>query len=50
MLSTGPISHTNIQYIDFVETLSISLDWCLLFIMLIFKGVELPLCINVTLY
>ena len=51
MLLAGPISHTNIQYMDFVE---ISMfHWiCLLLILLIFVGVERPLClvvINVTL-
>ena len=45
MLLAGPISHTGTQYIDFVDFF-ISLDS---FILLILVGVELLLCIVVTL-
>ena len=48
MLLAGPVSHTSTQYIDFVEIFNISLDF-LLFILIILVGVELPLCIVVTL-
>ena len=45
----GPHSHINTQYVDFVETFNI-FNWiCLLSISLILMGVELPLCIVVTL-
>ena len=48
MLLVGPISHTSTQYMDFVEV-SIFHWICLLFITLILVGIELPLCIVVTL-
>ena len=48
MLLAGPISHTSTQYRDFVEVFNVSLI-CLLFILLILVGAELPLCIVVTL-
>ena len=48
MLLAGPISHTNTQYIDFVDFLIF--HWiCLQSILLILVGVELPLCVVVTL-
>ena len=46
VLLAGPISDTSTQHIDFVE--SSTCHWiCLLFILLILVGVELPLCIVV---
>ena len=48
MLLAGPISHTSTQYMDFVEIFNISLDLSTIFL-LILVGVELPLCIVVTL-
>ena len=48
MLLAGPISHTGTQYTDFAEILNNSLDF-LPFILLILVGVELALCIVVTL-
>ena len=48
MLLAGPISHTSTPYMDFVDISTF--HWiCLLFILLILVGVELPLCIVVTL-
>ena len=48
MLLAGPISHTSTQYIGFVDFLTF--HWiCRPFILLILVGVELPLCIVVTL-
>ena len=48
MLLAGPISHTSIQYMDFVEIFNVSLDLSTIyFIFLILMGVELPLCIVV---
>ena len=47
MLLAGSVSHTSTLYMDFVEIFNISLD--LLFILRILVGVELPLCIVVTL-
>ena len=47
MLLAGPISHTSTQYIDFVDFLHFT--GCLPFILLILVGVELPLCVIVTL-
>ena len=47
MLLAGPISHTSAQYIDFVD-FYISLDLSTIFL-LILVGVELPLCVIVTL-
>ena len=48
MLLTGPISHNSTQYMDFVEISTF--HWiCLLFILLILVGVEVPVCIVVTL-
>ena len=42
----GPIFHTSTQYIDFVDVL----HWiCLPFILLILVGIDLPLCVVVTL-
>ena len=47
MLLGGQISHTSAQYIDFVDFL---FHWiCLPSILLILVGVELPLCVVVTL-
>ena len=47
-LLAGPISHTSTQYIDFVDIFTF--HWiCLPFILLILVGVELPLCVIVTL-
>ena len=47
MLLAGPISHTSIQYMDFVETFNVSLDLSTIyFIFLILVGVELLLCIK----
>ena len=51
MSLAGPISHAGTHYMDFVEICEIVLI-CLLFIFLILVilvGVELPLCIVVTL-
>ena len=46
VLLSEPISHTSIQYMDFVEIFNVSLDLSTIyFIFLIFLGVELPLCI-----
>ena len=48
MLLAGPISHTSTQYIDFVNFFIF--HWiCLLSILFILVGVELPLCVVVTL-
>ena len=48
MLLAGSISHTSTHYMDFVEILTF--HWIyLLFIFLILVGVELYLCIVVTL-
>ena len=45
MLLAGPVSHAGPQYMDFVDMF----HWiCLLFILLILVGVELLLCIVVT--
>ena len=49
MLLAGPISHTSTQYIDFVDFFFIFHWICLPSILLIFVGVELPLCVVVTL-
>ena len=46
VLLAGPISHTNIQY---MSKFSVFLWICLLFILLILMGGELPLCIIFTL-
>ena len=47
MLLAGPISHTGIQYMDFVEIFNVSLDLSTIyFIYLILVGVEIPLCID----
>ena len=48
VLLAGPISHTGVQYMDFVE-ISVFYWICLPYILLIFVGVELPLCIVITL-
>ena len=48
MLLAGPISHTGTQYIDFVDFFIF--HWiCLPSALLILVGVELPLCVVVTL-
>ena len=48
MLLSGPISHTGIQYMDFVEIFNISPDLSTIyFIFLILMGVKLLLCIDV---
>ena len=48
VLLAGPISHTSTQYIDFVDFFMF--HWiCLPSILLILVGVELPLCVAVTL-
>ena len=48
MLLAGPISYTSTQYIDFVDFFIF--HWiCLPSILLILVGVELPLCVIVTL-
>ena len=48
MLFAGPISHTSIQYIDFIEIFSVSLDLSTIYFnFLILVGAELPLCIPV---
>ena len=45
MLLAGPISHTAIQYMDFVEIFNVSLDLSTIyFIFLILMGVGLSLC------
>ena len=49
MLLAGPISHTSTQYIDLVDYFIF--HWiCLPSILLILVGVELPLCVVVTLF
>ena len=49
MLLAAPISHTSIQYMDFVEIFNVSLDLSTIyFIFLILVGVELPLYIVVS--
>ena len=48
MLLVGPIPHTSIQYMDFVEIFKFHCI-CLLFILLILMGVDLSLHIVVTL-
>ena len=46
VLLSEPISHTSIQYMDFVEIFNVSLDLSTIyFIFLILVGVELPFCI-----
>ena len=48
MLLARPVSHTSIQYIDFVEIVNVSLDLSTMyFIFLILVDVELPWCIVV---
>ena len=48
MLWTGPICHTNIQYMDFIKIFNVSLDLSTIyFIFLVLVGAELPLCIVV---
>ena len=48
MLLAGPISHTSTQYTDSVDFFTF--QWiCLPIILLILVGVELPLCVVVTL-
>ena len=49
VLLAGPISHTSTQYIDFVDFLTFHCI-CLPFILLNLVGVELPLCVVVTLF
>ena len=49
VLLAGPVSHTSTEYMDFVGISNISLIY-LLFILLILVGVELPLCMIVTLF
>ena len=44
----GPISHSSTQYMDFVKIFNISLDLSSIYFVH-FSGVELPLCIVVTL-
>ena len=47
MLLAGPISHTSTQYTDFVDFFTF--QWiCLPIILLILVGVELSLCVVVT--
>ena len=48
VLLDGPISHTSTQYIDFVDFLHFN-GSVLPIILLILVGVELPLCVVVTL-
>ena len=48
MLLAGPISHTSIQYFDFVEIYSISFDLSSIYFAHL-VGAELCLCIVVTL-
>ena len=47
MLLAAPVSHTDIQYMDFVEVLKMFHSICLLFILLVLGRVELPLCVVV---
>ena len=47
MLLAGRISHTSIQYADYVEFFSVSLDLSSVYL-LVLEGVELPLCVVVT--
>ena len=48
MLLAGPIPHTSIQYMDFVEIFNASLDLSTIyFILLILVCITLPLCIVV---
>ena len=48
ILLAGPVSHTSTQYKDFVEIFNISLDFSTIFLLTL-VGIELPLCIGVTL-
>ena len=49
MLLVGPISHTSIQYMDFVEIFNVSQDLSTIyFISFILVGVKLAFCIVVT--
>ena len=48
MLLAGLISHTSIQYLDLVEVFNVSLDLSTIYL-LVLVGVELPLCLVVTL-
>ena len=48
MLLVGPISHTDIQYMDCVEICNISLDLSTIYL-LVLVDVELPSCVVVTL-
>ena len=53
MLLAGPVSHTSTQYIDFVDFILFffTFHWISLpSILLILVGVELPLCVVVTLF
>ena len=47
VLLAGPIFHTSIRYVDFVEIFNVLLDLSIYFARLV--GVELPLCLPVTL-
>ena len=49
VLLAGPISRTGIQYMDFVDIFSVSLDLSAIYILLILGGAELSIFIVVTL-
>ena len=49
MLLAGSISHTGIEYMNFIEIFSVSLGLSTIYFFVL-VGVELPLCIVVTLY
>ena len=49
MLLAGVISHTSIQYMDFVEVFSVSLDLSTIHLFVL-VGAKLPFCLVVTLY
>ena len=48
-LLAGPISHTSTQYMDFVKIFNISLDLSSIYFAHFLAGIELPLCMVITL-
>ena len=47
MLLAGPISHTSIQYMDYIEILNNLLDLSTIYL-LVLVGIKLPLCVVFT--
>ena len=47
MLLAGTVSHTSIQYVDYVEIFNIALDLSTIHVLAL-VGVELSLCVVVT--